>query len=414
MNIRIVSHDRRLYEICRESLDGYAVESWEFSSRLPHQPVSPQEVCLWDFTSLAQIPPWWMTADPAKVFFLLEERELKAFLEQIGRNDVNIILKPITRPTLEAFLADFIGHGRPQLPETTEMAESLRSDRDQILQCLIQTNLRLQQIEQGRNNFLARTIHDFRTPLTALEGYCGLLVSGMLGDFSDPQREVIQRMQQSAQRLSRMASGLFQLTTGRHVDIEPRYEQCDISESVEQAAHEIAPYLQEKHIELLINLQPSPDDFCFDRPQIERLLVNLLDNACKYTPTYGRITVQGFYAYSDRLISTRRPSAPSLNGYAHEDAPNSYRIEVQDTGPGIPPELLGHIFEEYATYSHGADRSGGGLGLAISKMIVERHKGAIWAENASSGARFVCVLPLRLASAEASGTEEIGVLAGRV
>jgi signal transduction histidine kinase len=357
-----------------------------------------------------------MTADPAKVFFLLEERELKAFLEQIGRNDVNIILKPITRPTLEAFLADFIGGSRPSLPEMTDTAESLRGDRDQILQCLIQTNLRLQQIEQGRNNFLARTIHDFRTPLTALEGYCGLLVSGMLGDFSDSQREVIQRMQQSAQRLSRMASGLFQLTTGRHVNIEPRYEQSDISESVDQAAHEIAPYLQEKHIELLLNLQPSPDDFCFDRPQIERLLVNLLDNACKYTPTYGRISVHGFCAYSDRLISAHCSSAPNLTGYADEDTatPNSYRIEVQDTGPGIPPEILGHIFEEYATYSHGADRSGGGLGLAISKMIVERHKGAIWAENASSGARFVCVLPLRLARAEASNTEEMGVLVGRI
>jgi two-component system sensor histidine kinase KdpD len=72
---------------------------------------------------------------------------------------------------------------------------------------------------------------------------------------------------------------------------------------------------------------------------------------------------------------------------------NCYRIDVSDSGPGIPPECLSSIFEEYTSYSGGKDRSGAGLGLAISKGIVELHKGRIWAEPRSRGATFSFVLP---------------------
>jgi signal transduction histidine kinase len=415
MKIRLVSTDQRLYELCRESLDANTVIDWETSAQLRKQPVSPQETCLWDFTTLAQIPSWWMDADRAKLYFLLEERELKGFRQQTGHSDVNIILKPVTRSTLEAFFGVACEVGvlaeRPN-----DMGESLRSDRDRILQCLIQTNLRLQQIEQGRNDFIARTIHDFRAPLTAIEGYCGLLVSEILGSLRDSQVEVLQRMQYSAQRLSRMASALFQLTTDRHVNLQPRFEPSDISECLEQAVHEITPYLGEKYIDLTIDLETVMADFYFDRAQIERLLVNLLDNACKYTPTRGHISVCGRVVFGDMADDIQSSEHCSTNDVGAEmPGSQSYRVEIQDTGPGISPEILGHIFEEYATYSHGADRSGGGLGLAISKMIVERHQGRIWGENCSTGARFVFVLPLRPGSNNVRlSLDDVNVTAGRM
>ena len=90
--------------------------------------------------------------------------------------------------------------------------------------------------------------------------------------------------------------------------------------------------------------------------------------------------------------------------------PNSFRVDIRDSGPGISTEHLDSIFEEYTSYSGGHDRSGGGLGLAICKLILSRHQGRIWAESSSDGAVFSFVLPFRLTdspvSAEDNGFEK--------
>jgi K+-sensing histidine kinase KdpD len=85
--------------------------------------------------------------------------------------------------------------------------------------------------------------------------------------------------------------------------------------------------------------------------------------------------------------SDRRASA------LHE--PNSYRVDICDAGAPIPEDRLGRIFEEYTSYAGGRDRSGGGLGLAICRMIIAQHDGRIWAENTDSGPMFSFVLPIR-------------------
>ena len=135
----------------------------------------------------------------------------------------NILLKPVTRATLAAF-----SHSSPPaLYANTGLSDrtALRADLDEILQYLIQTNLKLQEYDQDRTAFLARAVHDFRAPLTALSGYCGLLLSEPLGPLTKDQREVIQRMLNSTQRLSRMAAAMFQLSVGRQVkrllDLQP-------------------------------------------------------------------------------------------------------------------------------------------------------------------------------------------------
>jgi signal transduction histidine kinase len=116
-------------------------------------------------------------------------------------------------------------------------ANSLRADRDEILQCLIQTNLKLQEYDHDRTNFLTRAVHDFRAPLTAISGYCGLLLGEALGTLTEDQKEVLRRMQHSTKRLSRMASAMFQLSVGRQ--IKPLdLLKGNIRECMEQAVHE--------------------------------------------------------------------------------------------------------------------------------------------------------------------------------
>jgi signal transduction histidine kinase len=84
---------------------------------------------------------------------------------------------------------------------------------------------------------------------------------------------------------------------------------------------------------------------------------------------------------------------PAAGGRRNSSEPTAYRIDVRDSGNMIPTEHLEHIFEEYLSYSGGRDRSGGGLGLAISRMIVNQHDGHVWAENTQSGPMFSVVLP---------------------
>src|SRR5205823_4696550 len=131
--------------------------------------------------------------------------------------------------------------------------------------------------------------------------------------------------------------------------------------------------------------------------KIEQVLINLLDNACKFTPRLGRIQIKGYDYFSDRRVSGRSRMGSDAEPRSVQDhAPNCYRVDICDSGPGILEPHLSKIFEEYTSYGGGADRSGGGLGLAICRMIIQQHQGNIWAENRPGGAAFSFVLPFEM------------------
>jgi signal transduction histidine kinase len=132
------------------------------------------------------------------------------------------------------------------------------------------------------------------------------------------------------------------------------------------------------------------------------VLINILENACKFTPKGGEIQVRGRpYFWDPQGADITAGTAEYRKAGSRE--PNSYRIDIRDSGPRIPQEHLTKIFEEYTTYGGGPDRSGGGLGLAICKMILGSHGGRVWAENSDFGPRFSFVLPLGNTEAEATG-----------
>ena len=321
----------------------------------------------------------------------MQRKDLTDFRNRTtGAAEANILLKPVTRPTLAAFL----GLALAAQEERIVAAHSLRADRDELLQCLIQTNLKLQEYDQDRTNFLARAVHDFRAPLTALSGYCGLLISGPLGPLNENQREVLLRMQHSAKRLSRMASAMFQLSVGRQVKKRPDFHPGDLQACLDQALHEIAPFAEEKRIAISADLASFPQTLYFEAGQLEQILINILDNACKFTPKAGTIEITGYPFFWERRKTNA--SVPQNLERRHKaiTEPNAYRVDIRDSGAGIPEVHLQRIFEEYTSYAGGRDRSGGGLGLAICKMIALQHDGDIWAQNTDSGPMFSFVLPV--------------------
>ena len=125
---------------------------------------------------------------------------------------LNVLLKPVARATLLAFLSGAKQQTSEPQEESGGRIDALRGERDLMLQFLIQANLKLQEYDQERNNFLARSVHDFRAPLTAIGGYCGLLLEEELGPLTEEQREVLGRMQNSTTRLSRLSDAMFQLS----------------------------------------------------------------------------------------------------------------------------------------------------------------------------------------------------------
>jgi signal transduction histidine kinase len=398
MNAVLVSEDQGLAKSCREVLSELLDSNWVLSVEDGRGPIPPHDLCIWDFTREAAEA--LALVDRPKLqrwYFLANKAQLPHLQELAGTAQLHILLKPVSAATLRAQLAEPCRTWREQNDNPVARMGTLRAERDYMLQSLLQANLRLQEYDQERTNFLARSTHDFRAPLTAVAGYCSLLLEGQLGSITAEQREILERMQRSARRLSRMANGMFQLSiAGRGVGQTLNLQDGDIRDCIEQALHETSPFVEGKRIIVNTDIAPSVVSLVFDKSQMEQMLINLLDNACKFTPRGGLIDIHAYPFFWERRngrvgefdFSTDRRLA-SMN------TPNSFRIDIRDSGPEIPAAHLTKIFEEYTSYAGGQDRSGGGLGLAICKMIARQHQGKIWAENTPEGPVFSFVLSLQ-------------------
>jgi signal transduction histidine kinase len=387
----VVSSDSRVIALCRDVLREWGEVSPAGARPTRSDTDRQPKICIWDYDSQPRIPPAEELAGCA-VLYLVPAPQIDSLLQSMPSAAGNILLKPVTRVVLRAFLSSV---APPKDLATASEVGTLRANRDDLLQRLLQANLRLQEYDQQRTHFIARAVHDFRAPLTTLSGFCGLLVSGQLGPLNQQQKEALSRMEHSAKRISRMASAMFDLSLGAKVDRKPDLREGDIQDPIKQALHEISPLALEKEILLKFDdITPPGEPLYFEVSLIEQALVNLLDNACKFTHRGGCIELRGYPYFWERRFLVAG-SSPGERRADDIRLPNSYRIDIRDTGPGIPANRLDHIFEEYISYAGPQDRSGGGLGLAICRMVIGRHEGRIWAEADESGTTFSFVLPYR-------------------
>jgi signal transduction histidine kinase len=385
MTIHLISTDRELYNLCLEILAEIPELGQTWSLRVVSEANydSAADLYLWDYHPNLSIPDH-IQWNPLRHVILVDRKDLAEFHERLGIVEKYVILKPVDRASLATFVIAVISH---------RATRSLRDERDQILQCLIETSLKLQENDQERTAFLARAMHDFRSPLTALIGYCGLLLSEPMGHLTEAQTEILRRMQRSTQRLARMATAMFELNVGRHIARQPDLQPGDLRDCFQQALHEIAPFADEKVINITLDLTAPQSTLYFEAGQIEQALVNLLDNACRFTPRAGSIEIRGYPCFWERRARQAPPEPAFERRRVITHTPNAYRIDIADSGSPIPEEHLTTIFEEYTSCAGPRDRSGGGLGLAICKMVVTQHRGRIWAENMDTGPVFSFVLP---------------------
>ncbi len=171
-------------------------------------------------------------------------------------------------------------------------------------------------------------------------------------------------VQRSLVRLGDLASAMTEFGGGSNVSATLDVKSANLDACVNQAIHEVGPLAAQKQISVNVELEPPSGSLMFDAGQLEQVLVNLLDNGCKFTPRRGTIEVRGYNVSGDEL----RTSAPP-NFYS------GYRIDVSDTGPGIPAPNIEHIFDEYTSYSGPLGPIGSG---PWSRHLPDDHQCAQW------------------------------------
>jgi signal transduction histidine kinase len=388
VTVALMSSDQRLSDLCHAILAERSVDSRPLLVLSePRGPLPNADFYIWDYMPELDIALRLATRDPHR-HILLVERSCLAGANGSDFLGLKLVLKPVTKVALATWLA-------PAAADSPDGGKQPLDPQHKIISSLVEANVRLQEYELDRSSFLAHVTHDFRAPLTAMNGYCELLLAEALGPLTDIQREVLGRTLNSLKRLTRMSSAMLQLTSNSTAGRPLSLQEGQLHDCIHQAIHELQPMIGDKQIQVTANLKSAPPgSLHFDAGQLERVFINLLENACKFTPQGGHIEVRGAPYFWDRRSTTVRGLAIEERRVERDAAQNAFRVDVCNTGPGIAPDYLGSIFDEYTSYGEGSNGVGSGLGLAICKLIVEEHRGRIWAENHSGGPVLSFVLPL--------------------
>lgn len=252
-------------------------------------------------------------------------------------------------------------------------------------------------------NALASAAHDLKTPLAILNGYVELLRSEKLGTLNDRQREVLRDMHSNGQRLQRYIQDFLSFSVLETGELKMKFETANINACLSEVCRLWSPRFQEKGLALYFLANEKVMEFPFDAPKIERIVSNLLENAFKFTPAGGTVWLHAEpYMWERRTIA--KPSVNQERRRRPLSQPNSVKISVSDTGPGVPPEYHLEIFDDFFRLPSSDKTEGMGLGLAIARRLVQGMGGKIWVESElGAGCKFSFIIPLKPPAAESEG-----------
>lgn len=283
-----------------------------------------------------------------------------------GQNDEALAIKALHQGVQDYIVKKDITSGG--------LARAMRyaMERQALLRSLEMS--RKQQLE-FKNQFLSHVSHELRTPLTCIHQYATILLDGLAGQLKPDQLEHVNTILRSVNQLKAMVRDLLEATRAESgkLRVEPR---CVVlSDLIQQAVAMMIETAREKQVKLTATIDTPLPLVVADPDRVVEIFINLLDNAIKFTPASGSVTVQATCTASD---------------------PDFVYVTVQDTGCGIAPEARPLIFERLYQDPNSADgnRKGLGLGLFITKELVRLHGGRIWvASDAGHGSTFSFTLP---------------------
>lgn len=219
----------------------------------------------------------------------------------------------------------------------------------------------LQELDDMKSEFFANVSHELRTPLASIQEGTQLLLDEIPGPLSDAQRHTLQIMTESSHRLIRLISTLLDLSKMEVGMMEYRIVLTDLKGIADASVNKVQLLADGKLIQLVLQAPEGRIWVHADGAKLEQVLDNLLSNAVKFSPTGGVVNLM-----------------------IHPDhTNNTLQVSVSDSGPGIAPEDLPHLFERFFQGRRQAlgKLAGSGLGLALAKKVVEAHRGRIWVES---------------------------------
>ena len=253
------------------------------------------------------------------------------------------------------------GHLKQEVPVETQ------DEVGQLAAVFNQMSAELAANESNRQEFLANIAHELKTPLAVLQGH----LESMLDGVEEPEPEKLFSMQEEVMRLTRLVGDLRDLSLAQVHQLELHLQPVDLGEKAEQAAELLEPLLEEKRLHFVKNMAPSLPVRQLDPDRVNQILYNLITNAIRYTHPGTAILLQT------------------------EPVGKRVRLIIADEGPGIAPEDLDHIFEQFYRGDKSRNRASGGsgIGLSLAKSFVEAQDGTITARNRKEGgAEFVVEL----------------------
>ena len=261
--------------------------------------------------------------------------------------------------------------GRLEVPNRDELG-SLAANVNRMNDELRRLYGELETASTHKSEFLANMSHELRTPLNAIIGFSQVLRQRLFGEINEKQEEYLDDILSSGNHLLSLINDVLDLSKVEAGQVELEIADFSLREALERGVVMVRERATRNGVHLALELAPDVDLVRGDERRLRQVVFNLLSNAVKFTPEGGSV-----------LVATER-----VDG--------DVQVSVTDTGPGIAPEDRERIFEEFQQTDVGVgQREGTGLGLALSKRLVELHGGRIWVEsNTGHGSRFVFTMPL--------------------
>ncbi len=252
---------------------------------------------------------------------------------------------------------------------------------------------RLRELDTLKKDFVSHVSHELKSPLASMQETIRILLELIPGPLTDKQRRFLELNLQSARRLSAMIANLLDLSRIDAGAMEYDLKNHELRQMVETAVAEIEPRAEEKKLCIRVHQPDRPLAVECDVDRMIQVLENVLGNAIKFSPASGSIEV--LTDVTENVPQTIPASLMDrLRVHSGTDS-TYYRITVADSGPGVPDGHKERIFEKFHQIrGNKMTGQGAGLGLAISRTIVEAHGGAIWVEdNTGGGSRFNILIP---------------------
>ncbi len=231
-------------------------------------------------------------------------------------------------------------------------------------------SLRLKELDNMKSEFISIVSHELKTPLTSMKEAANLLMEGAAGELNEKQKRLITIMEQGIGRLLQLIGELLEISKLESGMVDIRLDECSMNDVVSGFISEIQPYAEKKGIRINVSYLQEEMGIFMDRNKILRVLTNLTHNAIKYSDEGSGIEIR-LNRKDDQIF-----------------------IEIEDHGKGIPEEDIPLIFEKFYQSKATRGHSGIGLGLAISRSIIDAHGGRIYAKSTiGKGSVFTFSLP---------------------